>query len=135
MLGSKKITADIKKSQDISYSAIELVENRSPFILIRIIKSLTKSNSQFCLYHYCHHHQGKPTVQIPLILTIRPYRSVFLESPLDSIQWLHKMIECEFLQISQHWYVHVSESIGELCLWVHLCLSSTSSVAREIGGK
>ena len=52
-----------------------------------------------------------------LSLTIRPYWSLFIVSYLDSTQWLHKADECEFLQVGQHWCVHVQDSIGECLFW------------------
>ena len=49
-------------------------------------------------HHYHHNHQGMLTAWIPLTLLV---------SPQDSIQCLHRSDVCKFLQISQHWCVHI----------------------------
>ena len=44
---------------------------------------------------------------------IRPRMPMLLANPLFGIQYPHRAEECNLLLVNQHWYVHLSESIGE----------------------
>ena len=58
----------------------------------------------------------------------------FLVVPLDSIKYPHRVEECKFLLVSQHWCVHVLESIIERRLWVCPLLTSSDQHVLFIFG-
>ena len=75
-------------------------------------------------YHHQHHHPCMPTARISGSLAIFLYQLKLLKSHLDDTQGPHRVDECKFLQVAQHWCVHVYESIGEGRLWVRPCFFS-----------
>ena len=62
-----------------------------------------------------------------LLVAIRLFPLSLLVSLRDSIQCLHRFNECKFLQVGQHWCVHVQESIGERRFYLGSNISSTES--------
>ena len=67
--------------------------------------------------HY--HPQCIPTAQIPLSLSLYPYRLPLLISTLDGIQYLHIIDEYKLLLIGQYWCVHVHPVCPQECPQCH----------------
>ena len=51
---------------------------------------------------------------------------------LNSIQCLYRTDTCKFSLVSQHWYMHLYESIGTHCLWVRCTFSYSMSCSSHL---
>ena len=62
-----------------------------------------------------------------LFLAIHPYHTLFMVGLLTGIECQHRVDECKFLLVGQHWCAHILVSLRGHCLWVCLNLFSRAS--------